>query len=316
MKNGNYQINSIQLTDFIKKLGLENAKASKKFIPDMFKEFAPEYLESLIHGFALGDGNWHRRTGQLTMATTSKRLADDLQEIIIKCGKLANIRIQKQKGKICIGGYKRKYDIHVLSLRDKKKDYSLDKRVIKDEFYKGKIWDAEVEDWHTLLVRRNGKPFFSGNCRFGYPTISIQQEGIITPIGELLYYLARGEKFDFKTKKGFQIGVRIVVPPFPFYDNETFQVKSKDSVIMFKNNSEGVHIEDVKKLNGEWVITGTSGMVLIVCGTGYTMKQAQSQAYNRIKSIMIPHMYYRTDIGDRWFEDSDKLHVWGYLRES
>jgi phosphoribosylamine--glycine ligase len=30
---------------------------------------------------------------------------------------------------------------------------------------------------------------------------------------------------------------------------------------------------------------------------------------------MIPNMYYRTDIGDRWFEDSDKLHNWGYLRE-
>jgi phosphoribosylamine---glycine ligase len=25
-------------------------------------------------------------------------------------------------------------------------------------------------------------------------------------------------------------------------------------------------------------------------------------------------MYYRTDIGDRWVEDSDRLHTWGYLR--
>ena len=29
---------------------------------------------------------------------------------------------------------------------------------------------------------------------------------------------------------------------------------------------------------------------------------------------MIPTMYYRTDIGDRWEEDSDRLHNWGYLR--
>ena len=47
---------------------------------------------------------------------------------------------------------------------------------------------------------------------------------------------------------------------------------------------------------------------------GTTMKQAQSQVYNRIKNILIPNMYYRTDIGDRWLEDSDKLHTWGYLR--
>jgi phosphoribosylamine---glycine ligase len=29
---------------------------------------------------------------------------------------------------------------------------------------------------------------------------------------------------------------------------------------------------------------------------------------------MIPNMYYRTDIGDRWEEHSDRLHNWGYLR--
>ena len=39
------------------------------------------------------------------------------------------------------------------------------------------------------------------------------------------------------------------------------------------------------------------------------------QAYGRVRNIMIPDMYYRTDIGDRWFEDHDRLHTWGYLRE-
>ena len=29
---------------------------------------------------------------------------------------------------------------------------------------------------------------------------------------------------------------------------------------------------------------------------------------------MIPDMYYRDDIGERWCEDHDKLHTWGYLR--
>jgi phosphoribosylamine---glycine ligase len=46
------------------------------------------------------------------------------------------------------------------------------------------------------------------------------------------------------------------------------------------------------------------------------MKQAQRQAYNRVRNVMIPNMYYREDIGDRWFEeDSDRLHSWDYLRE-
>ncbi|HUP00886.1 MAG TPA: phosphoribosylglycinamide synthetase C domain-containing protein [Gemmatimonadota bacterium] len=154
-------------------------------------------------------------------------------------------------------------------------------------------------------------------ARFGYPTISIQQEGLTTPIGELLIALARGEKIDLKARSGFQVGVRIVVPPFPFDDPKTFEANSDERVIIFrKPDLAGVHIEDVKLVNGEWVITGTSGVVLIVVGTGQTMRRAQAQAYNRIGNIMIPNMYYRTDIGDRWFEDHDRLHNWGYLREA
>lgn len=167
----------------------------------------------------------------------------------------------------------------------------------------------------NCIVNKNGIYPLEWTTRFGYPTISIQQEGMATPIGEFLYDLAKGNKPKLKVKSGFQIGVRIVVPPFPFKDKETFEVKSKDSVIFFKKPTEGVHIEDVALINDEWLVSGTSGVVLIVCGVGQTMKQAQYQVYSRIKNILIPNMYYRTDIGNRWFEDSDKLHNWGYLRE-
>ncbi len=169
----------------------------------------------------------------------------------------------------------------------------------------------------NCIVNSNGIYPLEWTSRFGYPTINIQQEGMITPIGDFFYELAKSNSSRLKVKTGFQIGVRIVVPPFPYTDDETFEVKSKDSIIYFKKpNYDGVHIEDVKHVNGEWLVTGTSGVVLIVCGCGSTMKQAQQQAYTRIKNIMIPNMYYRKDIGDSWFEDSDKLHNWGYLRES
>ena len=167
----------------------------------------------------------------------------------------------------------------------------------------------------NCIVNGNGIYPLEWTSRFGYPTISIQQEGLISPIGELFYELAKGTNYKLRVKSGFQIGVRIVVPPFPFKDKETFEVKSKDSVLHFKKGREGVHIEDVKIVNGEWVITGEAGVILIVCGTGQTMKQAQTQVYSRIKNIIIPHMYYRDDIGERWREDCDKLLNWGYLME-
>ncbi len=192
-----------------------------------------------------------------------------------------------------------------------------------------RLFAATLKKMEPMLAREGYRGSIDINCivngqgiypleftaRFGYPTIMIQQEGMSMPIGEFLYELAAGTLTKFKVKSGFQIGVRIVVSPFPFDDDATFQSVSKNSAILFKKGiPEEVHIEDVKQRDGQWLVAGTSGVVLVVCGLGATMRQAQAQAYTRIKNIMIPDMYYRNDIGDRWFEDTDRLHTWGYLR--
>ncbi len=169
----------------------------------------------------------------------------------------------------------------------------------------------------NCIVNNNGIYPLEFTARFGYPAIHIQQEGILMPTSDFLYGLASGELKKFKARSGFQIGVRLVVPPFP-YGGEVKRslADSREAVVFFKKpKMEGIHIEDVKLINNEWVVACSSGVVFVVVGTGQTMKQAQSQAYSRISNIMLPNMFYRDDIGDRWFEDSDKLHNWGYLRE-
>lgn len=172
----------------------------------------------------------------------------------------------------------------------------------------------------NCIVNANGIYPLEFTSRFGYPTIFIQQEGMTTPITELLYGLADGTLDKFKVKSGFSVGVRVIVPPYPFDDDKTFEEISKDAVIFFKKGfsekREGVHIEDAKLVNGEWLVAGTSGVVLTVCGIGPTMLRAKAEAYGRLKNILIPNMYFRDDISDRWAEDSDRLHTWGYLRES
>jgi phosphoribosylamine--glycine ligase len=167
----------------------------------------------------------------------------------------------------------------------------------------------------NCIVNNNGIYPLEFTSRFGYPTIFIQQEGMITPIGLFLDDLAHGRDPKLKVKSGFQAGVRIVMPPFPFDDNATFESFTKNAVIVFKKGTpEEVHIEDTKIVEGQWLVAGTSGVVLTVVGLGQTMKQAREQAYSRVRNILIPNMYYRDDIGERWAEDSDKLHNWGYLR--
>ena len=169
----------------------------------------------------------------------------------------------------------------------------------------------------NCIVNAKGIYPLEFTARFGYPTIFIQQEGIDMEISDFLFNLADGTLKEFKVKKGFQIGVRIVVPPYPFKDEDTFERYSNNATIFFKKqNYDGIHIEDVKNVDGQWLVAGTSGVVLAVVGTGQTMKQAQAQTYARVRNVIIPNMYYRTDIGNRWFEDADKLHTWGYLREA
>ncbi|MFV0564874.1 MAG: phosphoribosylamine--glycine ligase [Flavobacteriaceae bacterium] len=190
------------------------------------------------------------------------------------------------------------------------------------------IFEATLLQFKTTLAKHNFIGHIDINCivnghgiypleftsRFGYPQICIQRAGITEPMGVFLLKLALGENFKINVKKGFQVGAFIVVPPFPYDDRKTFNLFSKDAVVVFKKNTkEGVHPMHLKNVNDEWLITGNTGIAVLVTGFGNTMKDAQKMMYNRISNVIVNNGYYRTDIGDRWAEDSDKLWSWGLL---
>jgi len=166
----------------------------------------------------------------------------------------------------------------------------------------------------NCIVNSRGIYPLEFTTRFGYPTISLQLEGIQSPVGEFLYSIAKGEKYELKVKKGFQICVVVAVPPFPFLDPAAFKKYSEDATIIFqKPNYEGIHLGDVKFVEDDYRLAGVSGYALIITGSGSTMDEASKQAYKRVRNIIIPNIFYRTDIGERWSEDSDRLQTWGYL---
>ena len=101
---------------------------------------------------------------------------------------------------------------------------------------------------------------------------------------------------------------------FPFLDPDAFRRYSEEAVVLFKKEiKEGFHPCDVKLVEGDWRLAGKSGYALVITGSGSTMEEARREAYNRIKNILIPNMFYRTDIGERWKRDGDLLLTWGYL---
>lgn len=74
-----------------------------------------------------------------------------------------------------------------------------------------------------------------------------------------------------------------------------------------------VYVDDVKSINGVWRVAGTSGVLLVITASAKTVAEARKKVYARISNIMVQDMFYRVDIGTRWFKDSDKLQIWGYL---
>jgi deoxycytidine triphosphate deaminase len=157
--------------------------APEKFIPKEIKNLASSYLKILLSSFLLGDGNLQT----LTYTTTSKKLADDLQEIILKCGWTAIVR------KIPKTSYKRRilkghlvqanYDIYKIRINKR----HLTPKIYKNSFslidYNDYVYDVTVPN-HTLYVRRNGKACWSSNCWEGYVTIEISNT---TPLPAKIY---------------------------------------------------------------------------------------------------------------------------------
>ena len=151
--------------------------------------------------------------------------------------------------------------------------------------------------------------------RFGWPTMNIQMEGILTPIGEFLYRLANKENFELRTKRGFQVGVVIALTSYISGQPQDAS-NYHDLTILFRRpnpNLEGIHLGDVKLVEDQIRVAGVSGYILIITGSGQTVEEARRQTYYRVKNIRLQNMFYRVDIGTRWYQDSDKLQIWGYL---
>jgi phosphoribosylamine--glycine ligase len=151
--------------------------------------------------------------------------------------------------------------------------------------------------------------------RLGYQTIALRKESFESPTGQFFYDLAHGDDPELAVHDGYQIAVRVVLPPFPFDDAKTYDENSRNAAAVVQTeNRDGIHLEETKKIDGQWRVAGENGMPLVVTGTGETMQRARARAYERVDDIVVPNCYYRDDSGERWSDhDGDRLLAWGNL---
>lgn len=147
-----------------------------KFIPEEIKRLNKKQLKILFNWMVKGDGHTRKTTGQINYWTSSKKLADDSQEIALKLGWLATMTSERKaseiKGRKIVSNVVYKIGIQ------KAKHYRLRKQNIRKVYYRGKVYCCEVEN-HTVFVRRNGKVSWCGNS-IGVITINMPRIGYLS----------------------------------------------------------------------------------------------------------------------------------------
>ncbi len=130
-------------------------------IPQEAREWSKEYLESLMEGIIDGDGSEGRR-----IFCGSKPLVDSIQEVCYKMGLSANISTVQPKKQYLIAEdryIEGKKPYYILSINHR--PYL---NVIRSNQswvdYDDMVGCVTLSKWHTVLVRRNGKSIWCGQC--------------------------------------------------------------------------------------------------------------------------------------------------------
>ena len=159
-------------------------------------------------------------------------------------------------------------------------------------------------------------------ARFGYPALHGSCVLTRSPFGEFLKSVADGTQSDVGYHRAFGLVVQVAVPPFPYMmSNENYNpegLKIYFSQPLSEGEIDHIHFNDVclRGVNGnrQYAIAARHGYALCVTGIGDTAEKARNKAYGLIDKIVIPKMFYRHDIGDKFIhKDQAQLQQWGWL---
>jgi len=149
--------------------------APNKKVPDFVKELSSDLIKLFLKGLYTGDGNLQKTSHVLT--TTSKKLCDDVQELLLKAGyssyyfirPISKVTLVNDRS---IQGNFPSYEINWLkkSFDHNTQNKGLSASSIEEwTEYTGKVFCVTVPN-NILYVRRNGIPVWCGNSLRYYMT--------------------------------------------------------------------------------------------------------------------------------------------------
>lgn len=152
-KEGRVQIYSKVLYSHLSPLG----KAGDKHIPAYARQLSTRQLRILFTTMMKGDGSLHEDGSPKCYYTKSRRLADHVSEVAIKLGMgaTATLRPGSQAH--------RKGPVYQVCFSTQRLVHKIQKSNVSYEQYDGFVYDVTVPN-HIIMVRRNGRSIWSGNC--------------------------------------------------------------------------------------------------------------------------------------------------------
>ena len=154
----------------------------------------------------------------------------------------------------------------------------------------------------NTIVNEQGIWPLEFTCRFGYPGFATLEPLQETSWAELFRMMVSRSPAPFRTRPGFSVALVLTTPPFPYTRREVpvpvgLPVFFADAL----NDADraNLHYGEVGLRDGELVTSGLFGWSMVATGTGPTISEAKSKAYELAAKVVIPNMRYRLDIGDK-----------------
>ena len=148
---------------------LQAGRQPERTVPQWVKDVPSTHLKAFLHGYDVGDGGNYK--GTVRLSTCSKVLADDLQEMVLKSGGVANIGVSDNSGRqFEINGKKGTtnypaYKVTLLGEEKYRPILHVDPKMINHlrgwhkEKYDGNVYCVNMP-LVPVYVRRKGKAFW------------------------------------------------------------------------------------------------------------------------------------------------------------
>lgn len=172
----------------------------------------------------------------------------------------------------------------------------------------------------NVFVNEDGIFPIEITARFGCPSTYLQGTMHHSPWREFLGAIADGKEYNLQYHTGYGIALTLASPPFPYSGNFNKEYSSEGLEVLYKDElaeeeEKRIHFEGIYKKDEKFFVSESLGYVLFVSGRGESIKESQKSALDLAEKVVIPKIFYRTDIGEKFLNNDMKLlKEWGWIK--